>query len=147
MTPVGYVACSAQSGSSSPSPLCLESFRPPAAGRSPCQLHLQQQQQQQRLLSHRLHALSPPPMTTAAVAGSDHSSSSSSSTSSRHGLVPRSYGALQQLADADRQRRDSGVLIEDVEPGDSDTPTTATSILPMPELVVERIGRIASAAR
>ena len=75
----------------------------------------------------------------------DQSSSSSSSTSSRHALV-RSYGALQPT-DVDRQRRDSGVLIEDTEPGDSDTPTAATSIVPMPELVVERIGRIASAAR
>lgn len=139
------LCCSAQSGSSSPSPLCLESFRSPAAGRSPCHLQLQQQQQQQRLLSHRLHAMSPP-LTTAAVVGSDQSSSSSSSTSSRHGLIPRNYGALQ-LTDSDRQRRDSGVLIEDAEPGDGDTPTTATSILPMPELVVERIGRIASSAR
>ena len=143
--------CSAQVGSSSSSPICLESFRPSAAAgrcsRSPCHLlHQQhhphqQQQQQQRLLSRRLHAASPP----LTAAGCDQSSSSSSSTSSRHGLV-RGYGAL--TTDADRQRRDSGVLVEDTEPADAaDTPTAATSILPMPELVVERIGRFASAAR
>ena len=134
--------CSAQCRSSSPSPICLESFRPSPAGRSPCHLQLQQQQ---RMFNYRLHATSPP-LSTAAVSGCDQSSSSSStSTSSRHALV-RCYGAVQPT-DADRQRRDSGVLIEDTEPGDADTPTTATSILPMPELVVERIGRIASAAR
>jgi len=119
-----------QCGSSSP--LCLESFRPSSTAtrcsRSTCHLHphphpQQQQQQQQRLLSHRLHATSP-----GLVTGSDQSS--------RLALV-RGYGAL----DAERQRRDSGVLIEDPEPGDTDT---ATTILPMPELIVERIGRLSS---
>jgi hypothetical protein len=62
---------------------------------------------------------------------------------------------MSSVVDVDGQRRDSGVLIEDSEQVDgimgssggsgSDTFTAASSVLPMPSLSVERIGRVTTA--